>query len=142
MKFKTIFIALLFFGAFMACGSKENKPAVDLKGIEAGKIQDFAYGQKDEFIKIQQAELNKMNMDIKEFETKVGIIKKDERSAANEKIKGIKQNTAKLIRQIGKVKNATESTWDSVKVDFNKDISEVKGSIEQMRTWMSAKIAP
>jgi len=142
MKFKTIFVSLLFLGAFLACGSKENKPAADLKGTEAVKVQDFAYGQKDEFIKIQQAELNKMNKDIKEFEAKVGIIKKDERSEANGKIKGIKDNTAKLNRQISKVKNATESTWDGFKVDFNKDISEVKGSIEQMRTWLNTKIAP
>ncbi|MFH0976854.1 MAG: hypothetical protein V1874_13805 [Spirochaetota bacterium] len=140
MRIKTILIALIFVSAFFACGSKEDKPAAALKEVK--KVQDFAYAQKDEFVKTMQTELNKVNMELKELEAKAKNVKKDSISESKKKIQALRDKVAQLNKQINKAKNATESTWDQVKADFNKAFVEIKDSIGEMRTWMSEKIAP
>jgi regulatory protein YycI of two-component signal transduction system YycFG len=130
MRIKTIFIALLFIGAFLACQKETNK------------VQNFAYAQKDEFIKKMQTELVKINSELKELEVKAKNIKKDSIAESNKKIQALQDKAAQLKMQIEKAKNATESSWDGVTADFNKGFGEFKDSIGEMRAWMSEKIAP
>ena len=74
MRIKTIFIALFFLGAFLACQKETNK------------VQNFAYAQKGEFVKTMQAELTKINMEIKELEAQVKKLKKESIAESNKKI--------------------------------------------------------
>jgi peptidoglycan hydrolase CwlO-like protein len=130
MRIKTIFIALFFLGAFLACQKETNK------------VQNFAYAQKGEFVKTMQAELTKINMEIKELEAQVKKLKKESLAESNKKIQALKDKAAQLNMQIDKAGNATESSWDGIKADINKAFGEFKGSIGEMRTWVSKKIAP
>jgi peptidoglycan hydrolase CwlO-like protein len=143
MKFKTIFI-LLFFISFLACGSKDNKPVVPAPIVETKveKVQDFAYAQKEEFVKSIQLELAKINTDMKELEAKAKTLKKEAVSDSKKKIKALKDQSAKLNKQIDKVKNATESKWEDVKADYKKNSGELNDSVDEMRIWLSEKIAP
>jgi hypothetical protein len=40
------------------------------------------------------------------------------------------------------VRNATESTWDSVKATSKKAFDSLKAGFQQSRQWVSDKIAP
>jgi hypothetical protein len=140
MRYITIFITLFFLGTSLACGSKEDKQADAMK--ETSKVRDFAYEQKDEFVRTMKTELNKVNMELKELETNAKNLKKDALSESKQKIQALRDKAVQLNKQIEKAGNATESTWDGVKNDFNKSYGELKDSIGQARTWMSEKIAP
>ncbi|MBN2041494.1 MAG: hypothetical protein JW864_15755 [Spirochaetes bacterium] len=140
MRYKTVIIALFFLGVFLACGSKEDKSTA--KQDDVVTLQDFAYSQKNEFIKTMQSELNRINLEVKELETNAKNLKEEALSESKQKIQALRDQTDKLNKQIVKAKNATESTWDGVKNDFNKSYSEFMESFGQVRTWMSEKIAP
>jgi hypothetical protein len=47
-----------------------------------------------------------------------------------------------LNKQLEDARNATESTWDSVKNGFNKAYDATKDGFQQARQWVSDKIAP
>ena len=47
-----------------------------------------------------------------------------------------------LGKQLDEVKNASESTWDSVKAGSKKAYDELKDSFQQSRQWLSDKVAP
>ncbi|MFH0974871.1 MAG: hypothetical protein V1874_03715 [Spirochaetota bacterium] len=139
MKIRTIFIIMFFFAAFIACSPKEDKSSAP---AETSKLQTYAYAEKDEFIKKMKAELNKVNMELMELETKAKTLKKEAKSEAKQKIQMLKDKSNALNKQIDKAKNATEATWNGIMGDFNKSFSEIKDSVEQTRTWLSKKIAP
>jgi hypothetical protein len=44
--------------------------------------------------------------------------------------------------QLGKIPEATESTWDSIKSGFNKGYVATVSGLQSARTWVSEKIAP
>jgi len=54
----------------------------------------------------------------------------------------LREQTAKLTRQLDDAKGATESTWNDVKAGFKKGYGEVKEGFQQARQWVSEKIAP
>ena len=58
------------------------------------------------------------------------------------KLQALRDQTAQLNKQLDEVKNATESTWDSVKGGFKKAYEASKEGFQQARQWVSDKIAP
>jgi hypothetical protein len=54
----------------------------------------------------------------------------------------LRDQAAQLNKQLDDAKNATESTWDSVKAGFSKAYDATKDGFNQARQWVSDKIAP
>jgi chromosome segregation ATPase len=141
MRLKTIFISFLFFISFIACGSKEKTPPVAPIETKAEKVQDFAYAQKDEFVKSIHTELNKINSDLKELEAKSKNLKNNALTESKKKIKAMQKQYVMLNEQLEKVEDSTESSWLETKSDFNSNLNKFKNSVGEMRTWLSEKIA-
>ena len=64
------------------------------------------------------------------------------KAEAKPKLQALRDQTAKLTKQLDEAKNATESTWDSVKAGFKKGYGELKDGFQAARQWVSDKIAP
>jgi hypothetical protein len=54
----------------------------------------------------------------------------------------LRDEASGLNKQLDEAKNATESTWDSVKVGTKKAYNGLKDDFQQARQWASDKIAP
>jgi hypothetical protein len=54
----------------------------------------------------------------------------------------LRDEAAGLNKQLDQAKNATESTWDSVKAGTKKAYNGLKDDFQQARQWASDKIAP
>ena len=64
------------------------------------------------------------------------------KAEAKPKLETLREQTARLNKQLDEAKNATESTWDSVKTTSKKAFNDLKDGFQKARQWVSDKIAP
>jgi len=64
------------------------------------------------------------------------------RRTPNPNSRRCRDKAAGLNKQLDEAKNATESTWDSVKTGSEKAYNALKDDFQQARQWASDKIAP
>ncbi len=64
------------------------------------------------------------------------------KAEAQPKLQALRDQTAKMNKQLDEVKNSTESTWESVKSGAGKAYDALKDGFQQSRQWVSDKIAP
>jgi ElaB/YqjD/DUF883 family membrane-anchored ribosome-binding protein len=64
------------------------------------------------------------------------------KAEAKPKLQALREKADQLGKQLDEAKNATESTWDSVKAGSKKAYNELKDGFNQARQWVSDKIAP
>lgn len=114
---------------------KETKEATrEMKG--------YAYAQKAEFVAKMQAQLDDINRELDQLAAKTAKSSEAAKAEAEPKIRSLRDQTAKLNRQLDEAKNATESTWRDVEASFRKGYDELKDGFHQARQWVSEKIAP
>ncbi|MHB8520985.1 MAG: sll1863 family stress response protein [Limisphaerales bacterium] len=114
---------------------KETKEA-------AQGIKDYAYAQKAEFVEKMQGQLNEINRDLDQLSAKVEKSSETTKAEAKTKLKALREQAAKLNTQLDAAKDANESTWNDVKAASRKAYDELKDSFQQLRQWLSDKIAP
>ena len=148
MKHNTLLLSILCTGAFVVGCNKEptttqqiDKAKEDTKEV-AQDMKDYAFAQKAEFVEKMQNQLNEINRDLDSLAAKVEKSNDAAKAEAKPKLQALRDQTAKLAKQLDEAKNATESTWDSVKAGSKKAFNEVKDGFNQARQWVSDKIAP
>mgnify|MGYP001614025522 FL=1 len=111
-----------------------------IEAREAARMQDYGYAQKAEYVARMQADLAAMEADLARLGTRVdGRQDTMKRKAAMEVLQA-KWATAKLNLELAR--NATEASWDGVKVGFKQSYGDLKDSLDDARTWMSEQVAP
>jgi chromosome segregation ATPase len=133
MKNKTLTITLLSIAAFaVGCNKEQTKEQTTTQQIEnvktetkqaAQDMKDYTFAQKAEFVAAMQSQLDALNKDIDQLSAKI-------------------DSSSDAVKQLDDAKNATESTWDSVKAGFQKAYDATKDGFNQARQWVSDKIAP
>ena len=108
----------------------------------AQDMKDYAYAQKAEFVGKMQSQLDEINRDLDQLAAKIEKSNDAAKAEAKPKLQALRDQTAKLSKQLDEVKNASESTWDDVKAGFKQGYSELKDGFQQARQWVSDKIAP
>jgi adenine-specific DNA methylase len=108
----------------------------------ARDMKDYAYAQKAEFVAAMQSQMNEINRDLEQLSAKIEKSSDAAKAEAQPKLQALRDQAAKLNKQLEDAKNATESTWSDVKSGFAKGFSELKDGFQQARQWMSDKIAP
>jgi gas vesicle protein len=108
----------------------------------AQDMKDYAYAQKSEFVGKMQVQLDEINRDLDQLAAKIERSSDTAKAEAKPKLQALRDQTAKLTKQLDEAKNATESTWEDVKAGFKKGYSELKDGFQQARQWVSDKIAP
>ncbi len=113
------------------------------KAAEAAQdLKDYTYAQKAEFVQKMEAQLLELNRDLDQLAAKVEKSSAAAKAEAQPKLQALREQTAKLNKQLDEVKNSSESTWSEVKTGFKKGYGEVKEGFSNARQWVSDKIAP
>ena len=83
-----------------------------------------------------------INNDLEQLEAKIKKSSDTVKTEAKPRLQALREKSTELNKQIGGVKNATESTWDTVKNGTRKAYAALKEGFQQSRQWVSDKIAP
>lgn len=148
MKQKALVVTLLSMAALMLGCNQEptTSEQIDKAKTETAAAQqdlkDYTYAQKTEFVTKMQAQLDALNKDLDQLSAKIERSSDAVKAEAKPKLQALRDQSAESAEQLDKVRNATESTWDSVKATSQKAFDSAKDGFQQARQWVSDKIAP
>lgn len=148
MKHKTLLLTLVSVAAFtIGCDKPETAfqqlDKVQEKTAEAAQeMKDYTFAQKAEFTASMQSQLAAINKDLDALAAKIEKSSDAAKAEAKPKLEALRAKADHLNNQLDEAKNATESTWDSVKATSKKAYGELKDGFTQVRQWVSDKIAP
>ena len=148
MKKQLLLVTCLAAATFVVGCDKSPTAAQQLDTVKtetkqaAQDMKDYAYTQKAEFVKTMQAQLTELNSNLDQLATKIDSSSAAVQAEAKPKLQALRDQAAQLNKQLDEAKNATESTWDSVKAGFSKAYDATKDGFNQARQWVSDKIAP
>lgn len=156
MKHQYLLITLLCAAALAVGCDRSEKPTTETSEATAKRfdkvktdtkeaaqdMKDYAYAQKSEFVGKMQVELDEINRDLEQLTAKIEKSSDAAKAEAKPKLQALRDQTAKLTKQLDEAKNASESTWDEVKTGFKQGYGELKDGFQQARQWVSDKIAP
>jgi ElaB/YqjD/DUF883 family membrane-anchored ribosome-binding protein len=109
---------------------------------DAQAMKDYAFAQKAEFVADMQVQLDALNKDLDQLSAKIDKSSDAVKADAKPKLQALRDEAAKMNKQLDEARNATESTWDSVKTSSRKAWDATKDDFEKARQWASDKIAP
>jgi hypothetical protein len=89
-----------------------------------------------------QGQLAEMRRDLEHISATIENSSAAIKTEACSKHQALREQTAKLHKQLDAAINATESTWDDVKAGSQTAYNELKTCLHQTRQWVSEKIAP
>jgi uncharacterized coiled-coil DUF342 family protein len=147
VKNKTLFptllcIAAIAVGCNKAQTTSEQMDTVQTETTQAAQnMKDYTFAQKDEFVKTMQGQLDALNKDLDQLSAKIDSSSNAVKAEAKSKLQALRDQAAQLNQQLADARNATESTWDSVKAGFQKAYEATKDGFQQTRQWLSDKIA-
>lgn len=148
MKNQIILVTLLATATFVVGCNKEKTAGEQIDQIKADTkeaaqdMKDFTYAQKSEFVTTMQASLNALNADLDKLSAKIESSSDSVKAEAKPKLQALREQAAGLTKQLDNVKDATESTWDSVKSGSKKAYASLVDGVQQTRQWISDKIKP
>jgi len=148
MKQKSLAITLLSIAALaMGCNQEQTTgQQIDKVKMEtataARDMKDYTFAQKTEFVSTMQAQLDTLNKDLDQLSAKIQTSSDAVKNEAKPKLQALRDQSAQLTKQLDNVRNATPSTWDSVKATSQKAFDSLKDGFQQSRQWLSDKIAP
>ena len=141
-------MTFLSIAAFAAGCEKEQSTTQQIEKVKvetkqaAQDMKDYTFAQKTEFVAAMQVQLDALNKDIDQLSAKIDSSTDAVKAEAKPKLQALRDQTAQLDKQLADAKNATDSTWDSVKAGFSKAYNATKDGFNQARQWVSDKIAP
>jgi hypothetical protein len=109
---------------------------------DAQEMKDYAFAQKADFVAKMQGQLDALNGDIDALSVKIQNSSDAVKADAKPKLQALRDHAAQMNKQLDEAKNATESTWDSIKASSANAYDALKGDVQQARQWASDKIAP
>jgi predicted nucleic acid-binding Zn-ribbon protein len=148
MKSKTLGITLLSI-AVLAVGcnqepttSQQIDKAQTETATAARDMKDYAFAQKAEFVTKMQGQLDALNKDLDQLSAKIEASRDAIKTDAKPRLKALRDQSAGLTKQLDNARNATESTWESVKATSQKAFDSAQDGFQQARQWLSDKIQP
>src|SRR5688572_26018334 len=121
MKTKTLLFTLLSAVAFAVGCNKEGSTSQQLDKVQektaeaAQDMKDYTFAQKSEFTGKMQTQLAEINKDLDQLAARIEKSSDAVKAEAKPKLQALREQATKLNTQLDEAKNATESTWDSVK---------------------------
>ena len=108
----------------------------------AQTMQDYTYAQKNQFVEKMQGQLTALKTDLDQLGAKIEKSSDSVKAEAKPKLDALRDQHARLNKQLDEVRNETESSWESVKTGFKNAYESSKDGFQQARQWVSDKIAP
>lgn len=146
-------VSLLVVALAMGCKPSGDKPATGTTAQQldqakaatkdaAQQIKEYSYAQKAQFVAAMEAQLADLDRSLDELSAKIEKSSAAAQAEAKPKLAALKEQSVQLKKQLAAATNATESTWDTIKAEFEKGYAAVKTGVMNSRQWMSDKIAP
>jgi ABC-type transporter Mla subunit MlaD len=148
MKSKSLVITFLSVVAFAVGCNREptTSQQIDKAKTEtadaARDMKDYTYAQKTEFVTKMQGQLDALNKDLDQLSARIESSSDAIKADAKPKLQALRDQSAQLTKQLDNARNATESTWNSVKATSEKAFDSAKDGFQQARQWLSDKIQP
>jgi chromosome segregation ATPase len=148
MKNNARVITCLAIAAFAAGCDKQQTTSQQLETVKtetkqaAQDMKDYTFAQKAEFVAAMQVQLDALNKDLDQLSAKIDGSSAAVQAEAKPKLQALRDQAAQLNKQLDEARNATDSTWDSVKTGFSKGYQATKDGFNSARQWVSDKIAP
>ena len=148
MKIKPLVITFLLIIAFAVGCNKEQTASQQIEKVQietkqaAQDMKDYTFAQKAEFVKQMQSQLTALDQDLDKLSAKIEKSNATVQAEAKPKLQALRDQAAQLNKQLDEVKNASESTWESVKAGSKKAYAALADGFQQARQWVSDKIAP
>jgi len=121
--------------------AKSRDAAQATKELAQAK-KEYAFAQKAEFVTEKQTQLAEIDTDIHALSNKVETSSDATKAEAKPRLQTLRDQSARLNKQLSEAKDATEATWESVKSGSSKAYDELKDGFQHARHWVSDKIAP
>ena len=100
---------------------------------------DYTYDQKDAFVAKAQADLDALDLKIKELSDKVASAGGDVKADAQAKMQDLTSQRSALNQKLTDLKNATADGWNSAKTGFKNALNSVETSFDQAWQWLKDK---
>jgi DNA anti-recombination protein RmuC len=148
MKHKALLLTFLSITAFTVGCDKPATTAQQLDKVQekttavAQEMKDYTFAQKAEFTEEMRSQLAAINKDLDQLAVKVEKSSDAAKAEAKPKLQALREKADQMNKQIDEARNATESTWESVKTTSKKAYTDLKDGFNQSRQWVSDKIAP
>src|SRR5690242_6517418 len=102
-------------------GTNQQLEKVQVKATEAAQeMQDYYYTQKPQFVEKMQGQLASLKRELDELGARIEKSSDSVKAEAKPKLEALRDQTVRLNQHLEEVKNASDSTWDSVKNGFKK----------------------
>ncbi len=99
--------------------------------------KDYTFAQKTEFTESMLKELAAINQDLDQLGTKIEKSSAAVRAEAQSKLQVLHRKAEALRQRLDRAKDATESTWDTVKAGSQKAYEDLKDEFTLARLWAS-----
>src|SRR5881394_1158323 len=126
MKRTKLIITFLSAAAFTVGCKKESTTAQQIDKVQAKtaevaqEMKDYSYAQKTQFVEKMQGQLDALKRDVDQLSARIEKSSDAVKAEAKTKLQALRDQTEQLNKRLDEVKNATESTWDTVKTGFKK----------------------
>lgn len=108
----------------------------------ADALSAYTYAQKKEFIATMEAQLVEMEDSLDELSDRISQSSLAIRAEAEPKLAALRVRKESLEKQLEVVRDAESSTWDVVKTSTGEAYNDLKSGFNDMRQWLSNKMAP
>ena len=148
MKHKLWCSALVSVAALAAGCNKEQTTSEQLEKVKtetktaAEDMKGYTFAQKGEFVAKMEGQLDALKKDFDQLSAKIESSSEAVKVKARPELQGLRDQAAQMNKQLDNVRNATESTWESVKATSQKTFDSLKNGFQKSRQWASDKIAP
>ena len=148
---KNILLITSFLAAIFAAGCKPSTTDATTQQLDkaetatkdaARRMQDYTFEKRAEFVTAMQAQLADLNRSLDELSARIEKSTDAVKAEAKPKLAALRDQAARLDKQLGTIADATPSTWDGIKADAQKAYDSLKADFAQSRQWVSDKIAP
>jgi predicted nucleic acid-binding Zn-ribbon protein len=133
----------------VACNrSEDQSPSQQLDDVrteskaDAQDMKDYAYTQRSDFVAKMQSQLDALNADLDRLSLSIENSSAEVKEDAKPKLRALRNQAARLHKQLDEAEKATETTWDNSQAGSEKTFASLKADFQQTRQWASDKIAP
>ncbi|TVR49967.1 MAG: hypothetical protein EA425_10885 [Puniceicoccaceae bacterium] len=105
-------------------------------------LDSFRHAQKAAYIKTLETRLAELNQNIDELSADIERSSLAVKAEAQPRVMALRAQSDLLQEQLDTVKDAGESTWESVKTSTSNAYSELKEGFHNTREWLGEKISP
>lgn len=146
---KTKILALLTLGSALFVGCDKPDTSVPPATVGAARsvsstseMKDYTFAQRAEFATTMQAERAEILRELDSLEARIANSSDAVKAEAKPRLQALREQETKLGTHLDAVKDATEATWDNVKIGSREAYAQMKESFTQARQWVSDKVAP